>query len=301
MKRRKFIKTAGVGAAGVAAVTTVAAPAIAQSMPEVKWRLTSSFPKSLDTLYGGSELFAKIIGEMSDGKFQVRAFAAGEIVPGLQVADAVQNGTVEAGQTAAYYYFGKHPNFVFETGLPFSMNQRQYYAWLEFGGGHELINEFYKEYNFRSLTFGGTGCQMGGWFRKEIKSMEDMKGLKFRVGGFAGLILTRLGVVPQQIAGGDIYPALEKGTTTRSSASTRSRSTTTTPAGGKAPRSARSTSTTMLGRSCPSPIRRWSRRPPAGSPPGWYRSTMPAIRRRCVASWRRAPSCGRSRAPSSST
>ena len=112
--------------------STVAAPAIAQSMPEVKWRLTSSFPKSLDTLYGGSELFAKMIGEMSDGKFQVRAFAAGEIVPGLQVADAVQNGTVEAGQTAAYYYFGKHVNFVFETGLPFTMNQREYYAWLLF-------------------------------------------------------------------------------------------------------------------------------------------------------------------------
>jgi TRAP-type mannitol/chloroaromatic compound transport system substrate-binding protein len=212
MQRRKFIRTAGVGAAGVAVASTVAAPAIAQGMPEVKWRLTSSFPKSLDTLYGGSELFAKLIGEMSDNKFQIRAFAAGEIVPGLQVADAVQNGTVEAGQTAAYYYFGKHPNFVFETGLPFSMNQRQYYAWLEFGGGHELINDFYKEYNFRSFTFGGTGCQMGGWFRKEIKSMDDMKGLKFRVGGFAGLILERLGVVPQQIAGGDIYPALEKGT-----------------------------------------------------------------------------------------
>ncbi len=212
MQRRKFIRTAGVGAAGAAAATTIAAPAIAQGMPEVKWRLTSSFPKSLDTLYGGSELFAKIVGEMSDGKFQVRAFAAGEIVPGLQVADAVQNGTVEAGQTAAYYYFGKHPNFVFETGLPFSLNQRQLYAWLQFGGGHQLINDFYKDYNFRSFTFGGTGCQMGGWFRKEIKSMDDMKGLKFRVGGFAGLILERLGVVPQQIAGGDIYPALEKGT-----------------------------------------------------------------------------------------
>src|SRR5213078_2959350 len=145
-------------------------------------------------------------------KFQVHVFAAGEIVPGLQVADAVQNGTVEMGQTAAYYYFGKHVNFVFETGLPFTLNQRQYYAWLYFGGGNQLINEFYKEYNFRSFVFGGTGCQMGGWFRKEIKSMDDMKGLKFRVGGFAGLILQRLGVVPQQIAGGDIYPALEKGT-----------------------------------------------------------------------------------------
>jgi len=118
MKRRKFIRTAGVGAAGVATASTLAAPVIAESMPSAKWRLTSSFPKSLDTLYGGSELFAKMIGEMSDGKFEVRAFASGEIVPGLQVADAVQNGTVEAGQTAAYYYFGKHANFVFETGLP---------------------------------------------------------------------------------------------------------------------------------------------------------------------------------------
>src|SRR4029077_16329040 len=117
---------------------TVAAPAIAQSMPEGKWRLTSSFPKSLDTLYGGSELFAKMIGEMSDNKFQVRVFAAGEIVPGLQVADAVQNGTVEAGQTPDSSLFGKPGNLVFETGLPFSINQRQYYAWLYFGGGHEL-------------------------------------------------------------------------------------------------------------------------------------------------------------------
>src|SRR5690348_12775044 len=212
MQRRKFIKTAGVGAVGVAAATGVAAPAIAQGMPSVKWRLTSSFPKSLDTLYGGAELFAKMIGEMSDGKFEIRSFASGEIVPGLQVADAVQNGTVECGQTAAYYFFGKHPAFVFETGLPFTMNQRQYYAWCYHGGGNQLIQEFYKDYNFRSFIFGGTGCQMGGWFRKEIKSMDDMKGLKFRVGGFAGLILQRLGVVPQQIAGGDIYPALEKGT-----------------------------------------------------------------------------------------
>ena len=126
MQRRKFIKTAGVGAAGVAAASTVAAPAIAQSMPAVKWRLTSSFPKSLDTLYGGAEMFAKRVAEMTDGKFQIRVFAAGEIVPGLQVADAVQNGTVEAGHTAAYYYFGKDPTFAFETGLPFGMNQRQH-------------------------------------------------------------------------------------------------------------------------------------------------------------------------------
>ncbi len=211
MNRRKLVRTGAIGAAAAAA-TAVAAPAIAQGMPEVKWRLTSSFPKSLDTLFGGSELFAKLIGEMSDNKFQIRVFAAGEIVPGLQVADAVQNATVEMGQTAAYYYFGKDPSFVFETGLPFSMNQRQALAWQVHGGGTQLINEFYKQYGITSFPFGGTGCQMGGWFRKEINSMDDMKGLKFRVGGFAGLILQRLGVVPQQIAGGDIYPALEKGT-----------------------------------------------------------------------------------------
>jgi TRAP-type mannitol/chloroaromatic compound transport system substrate-binding protein len=208
MDRRKFV--AGTGA-GVVAAAALAAPAIAQSNPEVKWRLTSSFPKSLDLLWGGAELFAKLIGEMSDNKFQIRTFAAGEIVPALQVADAVQNGTVECGQTAAYYYFGKDPSFVFETGLPFSMNQRQYMAWLN-AGGHELIQEFYKPYGITSFSFGGTGAQMGGWFRKEINTVEDLKGLKFRVGGFAGQILSNMGVVPQQIAGGDIYPALEKGT-----------------------------------------------------------------------------------------
>jgi TRAP-type mannitol/chloroaromatic compound transport system substrate-binding protein len=211
IKRRRFLKTAGLGAAGTVAAG-VAAPAIAQSMPEVKWRLTSSFPKSLDTLYGGAELFAKAMHDMSDGKFQVRVFASGEIVPGLQVLDAVQNGTVEAGQTASYYYYGKHPAFVFGTGLPFSFNQRQQHAWLYNGGGIELMNEFWSDFNVIGYTFGGTGAQMGGWYRKEINTVDDLKGLKFRIGGFAGLIVERLGVVPQQLAGGDIYPALEKGT-----------------------------------------------------------------------------------------
>jgi TRAP-type mannitol/chloroaromatic compound transport system substrate-binding protein len=211
VERRNFIKQAGFGTTAVAA-TALATPALAQAMPEVRWRHTSAFPKSLDTLFGGTELFAKAINEMSDGKFQIRIFAAGEIVPALQVYDAVQNGTVECGQDAAYYHFGKDPCFVFETGLPFSLNQRQYYSWLRNGGGHELINEFYRPFGVRSFTFGGTACQMGGWFRKEINTVEDLRGLKFRVGGFAGNILRRLGVVPQQIGAGDIYPALERGT-----------------------------------------------------------------------------------------
>ena len=209
MKRRDFIKVTGIGAAGAA---TLAAPAIAQSMPEIKWRMTSSWPKSLDTLYGGAEVMAKAVAEATDNKFQIQIFAAGEIVPGLQVLDAVQNGTVEMGHTASYYYFGKDPTFAFGTAVPFGPNQRLNQAWYMLGGGRELINEFYKSYNVISLLAGNTGCQMGGWFRKEIKTVDDLKGLKLRIGGFAGRVMQKLGVVPQQLAGGDIYPALEKGT-----------------------------------------------------------------------------------------
>ncbi len=212
MQRRKFLRTAGVGSAAVAASATLAAPAIAQSMPELKWRLTSSFPKSLDTLYGGAERFAKIVAEATDNKFQIRVFAAGEIVPGLQVADAVQNGTVEMGHNASYYYFGKDPTFALGTAVPFGLNTRQMDAWLTQGGGEQLLNDFYKNYNIYGIACGNTGCQMGGWFRKEINTVDDLKGLKMRIGGFAGQVMAKLGVIPQQLAGGDIYPALEKGT-----------------------------------------------------------------------------------------
>jgi len=211
MQRRKFLSTAGIGAA-TAVASTIAAPAIAQSMPDLKWRLASSFPKSLDTLFGGGENFAKFIGEMTDNKFQVRVFASGEIVPGLQVLDAVQNGTVEMGHSAGTYYIGKDPTLAFDTTLPFGMNARQQDAWMNFGGGKELLAEVYRDYNTLSIPCGNTGAQMGGWFRKEIKSPEDMKGLKFRIAGIAGMVCAKLGSVPQQIAGGDIYPALEKGT-----------------------------------------------------------------------------------------
>jgi TRAP-type mannitol/chloroaromatic compound transport system substrate-binding protein len=209
MKRRDFIKVTGIGVAGAA---TLAAPAIAQSTPEIKWRVTTSWPKSLDTLHGGVEVMAKVIAEATDNKFQIQTFAAGEIVPGLQVLDAVQNGTVEMGHTASYYYFGKDPTFALGASIPFGPNSRLNQGWYTFGGGREALNEFYKNYNVISLLAGNTGCQMGGWFRKEITSVDDLKGLKFRIAGFAGRVLQKLGVVPQQLAGGDIYPALEKGT-----------------------------------------------------------------------------------------
>ncbi|WP_020696877.1 TRAP transporter substrate-binding protein [Reyranella massiliensis] len=212
MRRRKFLRTAGVGGATMAAAGTLAAPAIAQSMPEVKWRMASSFPKSLDAIYGAGEFFTKRVAALTDNKFQIRSFAAGEIVPALQVVDAVQNETVECGHTGAYYYVGKDPTFAFDTALPFGLNTRQHNAWVYHGGGLELMREFYKDYKMTSFLVGHTGAQMGGWFRKEIKTLDDLKGLKFRVGGFAGQVLAKLGVVPQQIAAGDIYPALEKGT-----------------------------------------------------------------------------------------
>ena len=209
MKRRDFIKVTGIGVAGAA---TIAAPAIAQSMPEIRWRMPTSWPKSLDTLYGGAEMMARVVGEATDNKFQIQTFAGGEIVPGLQVLDAVQNGTVEIGHTASYYYFGKDPTFTFGSSVPFGPNMRVNQAWYMLGGGKEILNEFYKKYNVMSLLAGNTGCQMGGWFRKELTSVDDFKGLKFRIGGFAGRVLQKMGAVPQQIAGGDIYPALEKGT-----------------------------------------------------------------------------------------
>jgi TRAP-type mannitol/chloroaromatic compound transport system substrate-binding protein len=208
MQRRDFLKTAGAGMAASA----VAAPAIAQSMPEVRWRLTASWPKSLDTLYGTCESFAKYVAEATDNKFQVQVFAAGEIVPGLQVLDAVQNGTVEICHTATYYFIGKDPTWALFCAVPFSLNARQQNAWYYDGDGLKLMNEFSKKFNVYPLVAGNTGAQMGGWFRTEIKSVDDLKGLKMRIGGWAGKTLEKLGVVPQQIAGGDIYPALEKGT-----------------------------------------------------------------------------------------
>src|SRR3984893_27096 len=177
MKRRKFLQVAGAGLAASA----IAKPAIAQSTPEIKWRLTSSFPKSLDTLYGVSEVFAKAVAEATDNKFQIQAFAAGEIVPGLQAADAVSNGTVEMCHTASYYYFGKDPTFALPTASPFGLNSRMQNAWQYNGGGMELMNEFYKKFNIYGIPGGNTGAQMGGWFRREVKELADLNGLKVRV------------------------------------------------------------------------------------------------------------------------
>ncbi|TFY96848.1 TRAP transporter substrate-binding protein [Ramlibacter rhizophilus] len=207
MDRRSLIKNAGI--AGVLAAG--AAPAV-HAQTTIRWRLASSFPKSLDTIYGAAETFSKAVRTMSGGKFEVSVHAAGELMPAFGVVDGVQNGTVEAAHTAPYYFFGKDECFALGCAIPFGLNSRQMTAWIYEGNGGKLMREFYAKYNIINFAGGNTGAQMGGWFRKEIKSMADVKGLKFRIGGFGGKVIERIGGVPQNIPGGEIYQALEKGT-----------------------------------------------------------------------------------------
>ncbi len=204
--RRRLIagSLAAVAAAGPA-------PAIAQDLPELRWRMTSSFPRSLDTIYGAGEIFVRTVAELTGGRFRIDLFPAGEIVPGLQALDAVSGGAVECCHTASYYYVGKDPTFAFATAIPFALNARGLNAWLTAGGAMAMLEPFYARYGVRAITAGNSGAQMGGWFRKEIAGLDDLAGLKMRIGGFAGQVLQKLGVVPQQIAPGDVYPALERG------------------------------------------------------------------------------------------
>ncbi|MCF8483109.1 MAG: TRAP transporter substrate-binding protein DctP [Rhodospirillum sp.] len=169
-----------------------------------------SLPKSLDILYGGTELLAKYVSELTDGKFQIQPFASGELVGAGQIADAVANQTIEMGHSASQYYYGKDPTFTLGNGIPFGLNARQMNAWL-YEGGNDLLNTFYAKHKMHALPGGNTGGQMGGWYRKEIKSLEDFQGLRLRIGGLAGSILAKLGVVPIQLPGSDVYVALERG------------------------------------------------------------------------------------------
>ena len=207
--RRREILAGGGLAAGAG---LVAAPAIAQSAPSVRWRLTSSFPKQLDTIYGTAQTLAKYVSEATDGQFQIQTFSAGEIVGGLQALDVVQNGAVECCHTPVYFYTGRDAAFGLGTGIPFGLNARHQHAWWHFGGGDRILGEVFARYNTVGFACGNSGTQMGGFFRKELNSPADLQGLKFRIGGLGGQVLAKLGVVPQQIAAGDVYPALERGT-----------------------------------------------------------------------------------------
>jgi len=207
MDRRSVIKHAGI--AGVLAAGV--APAV-HAQTAVRWRLASSFPKSLDTIFGAAEVFANAVKAMSGGKFEVSVHAAGEIMPAFGVVDGVQQGSIEMAHTAPYYFFGKDETFAFGCAIPFGLNSRQMTAWQYEGNGLKLMREFYAKYNIVSFPGGNTGCQMGGWYRKEIKSLKDIKGMKMRIGGFGGKVLEKIGGVPQNIPAGEIYSSLEKGT-----------------------------------------------------------------------------------------
>lgn len=216
MRRRSFLSHGG---AVVAAGGTLASPATVRAQPTavraqapVRWRLVSSFPRTLDTVFGGTRAMCERILAATDGGFRIDLFAAGEIVPPLSVLDAVSDGTVECGHTASYYYVGKDPTFAFDTALPFGLNARQRNAWMYYGGGHELLQGFMRGYGVTSLPAGNSGAQMAGWYRNEISGLADLKGLKLRIGGFGGQVMERLGVVPQQIAPADVYAALAAGT-----------------------------------------------------------------------------------------
>jgi TRAP-type mannitol/chloroaromatic compound transport system substrate-binding protein len=208
MDRRSALR--GAGLAGVLA--TGIAPAV-HAQAAVRWRLASSFPKSLDTIFGSAQVMAETVRKLSGGKFEISTHAGGELMPPFAVVDSLQNGSLEMAQTAPYYFTGKDSIFAFGCAVPFGLTARQMDAWMEHGNGRKLMDAFYANYNIRSFSSGNTGTQMGGWYRKELKTVADFKGLKMRSGGgLLGEALAKLGVVPQNMPAGDVYSALEKGT-----------------------------------------------------------------------------------------
>ncbi|NEQ17251.1 TRAP transporter substrate-binding protein [Moorena sp. SIO3A2] len=216
MKRRKFFSNAAIGAASTAALascnqTSTGPVAQSGSQPIVRWKMVTSWPKSLDTIYGGADTVCKRVSAMTNGRFQITPSAAGEIVPGLAVLDAVQQGTVECGHTASYYYVGKNPALAFGTSVPFGLTAPQQNAWLYHGGGLELLQELYADFGVINFPAGNTSAQMGGWFKKQINSVADLKGLKMRIPGLGGKVMERLGVNVQVLPGGDIFLALDRG------------------------------------------------------------------------------------------
>ncbi|AKH21173.1 TRAP transporter substrate-binding protein [Sedimenticola thiotaurini] len=207
MKRRDFLKKAAVGAAAASAAPAV----LAQSKKRIRWRMATSWPKAFDIIFGGAESVAARVKAMTGGQFEIIPYAGGELVGGLEVFDAVSQGTVQMGHTASYYYIGKDPALAFDAAVPFGLTFRQQNAWFYQGGGREAMREIFAEHNIVNFPAGNTGVQMGGWFRKEVNSLDDLKGLKMRIPGLGGKVMSRLGVTVQVMAGAEIYPALERG------------------------------------------------------------------------------------------
>ncbi|MEM9383046.1 MAG: ABC transporter substrate-binding protein, partial [Planctomycetota bacterium] len=214
LRRRDVVTGAAAGAAFASCggeSGTGGAPAVRTGGKRLRWRLASSFVSSLDTMYGSALVFCEEVEAMSGGRFSIRASQAGEIVPGLKVLDAVQKNSVQMGQTAGYYYTGKAPLLALETCVPFGLTARQQSAWLDEGGGADLLAPVLADFGCVALPAGNTGTQMGGWFRREVESLDDLAGLKMRIPGLGGKVMDQLGVSVQVLAGGEIYQALERG------------------------------------------------------------------------------------------
>ncbi|MDB9314164.1 TRAP transporter substrate-binding protein [Spirulina sp. CS-785/01] len=214
MKRRKFLTQAAIASATtttLAACSQTPQTTATDSLPTVEWRMATSWPQSLDTIYGGAETVCNRIKEITGGRFTITPFAAGEIVGGLEVLDAVQTGAVEAGHTASYYYIGKNPALAFGTTVPFGLTAQQQNAWLYHGGGLEAMHKLYSDFNIINFPAGNTGGQMGGWFKQEIQTVSDLEGLKMRIPGLGGKVMEALGVNVQVLPGGEIFLALDRG------------------------------------------------------------------------------------------
>jgi TRAP-type mannitol/chloroaromatic compound transport system substrate-binding protein len=220
IKRRDFLRKAGTGAAGAAALGACGGGGAGEGGgqaeggidgPRVSWRMATSYTPTLDLLHGAGLRVAERVEQMTGGNFTIRVYAAGEIVPALSVMDAVQQGTIQCGLTPGYYYIGKNPALAFDTAIPFGLTTRQLYAWLMHGGGLDLLNEIYAEFGIISFPTNSTGGQMGGWFREPVGSLAELRGLRFRIPGIGGEVMSRLGVTVQNLAAAEIYPALERG------------------------------------------------------------------------------------------
>lgn len=220
IKRREILNYAAVGtgtALGVAACgggstpTTAQGEASSSDLPMLEWRMATSWPQSLDTIFGGAQTVCDRLKAITGGRFIIEPYAAGELVPGLEVLDAVQVGTVECGHTASYYYVGKNAALAFGTTVPFGLNAQQQNAWYYHGGGLDAMHKLYADFNVIAFPAGNTGVQMGGWFNREVNSVSDLQGLKMRIPGLGGKVMDRLGVNVQVLPGGEIFLALDRG------------------------------------------------------------------------------------------
>jgi len=210
MKRRSFIKNLSIGA--LATGTGAANIKPADAAGRHNWKLVTTWPPNFPVFMEGVKRFAKDVKRMSRGKLNIQVFAGGELIPPMQSFDAVSQGTVEMSHGAAYYWAGKIPAAQFFTAVPFGLNAQGMNAWLYYGGGLDLWREVYAPHNLVPFPMGNTGVQMGGWFRKEINSLADLKGLKMRIPGLGGKVIAKAGVNPVLLPGSEIYMALERGT-----------------------------------------------------------------------------------------